>query len=145
MSLKENEAEYYSSTHLIITGKFDPENITQALGIQPSSSWKEGDQDRNLVYSWSGWKHFPPDILSDISLEKQFQYWIDLLSSKQAILERFRHSDFEIELNCLVITNDTASIYFTTTEMKLISNLNVDISFNIIVDGNNPDQNNMMR
>ena len=44
-------------TYFKITGDFDPDIITDRLGLHPDKSWKVGDKRRNgTVYDFASWQ-----------------------------------------------------------------------------------------
>lgn len=77
-------------TYFAIKGEFNPENITERLGLNPSKVWKKGDKrDNGTEYDFSYWEFGFCDEY-DVVTEKQMQKTLEPLLSKTAILNEIR-------------------------------------------------------
>lgn len=81
---KDNEQYAY----LTITGDFDPEEITTALGLQPSEAWRKGDRNERTHYErkFSRWS-LDSRLNRSASLEDHVR---DVLSQSLGFAERIR-------------------------------------------------------
>ena len=77
-------------TYFAIKGEFNPENITERLGLNPSKVWKTGDKRGNgTEYDFSYWEFGFCDEY-DVVTENQMQKTIAPLLSKIEILKEIR-------------------------------------------------------
>lgn len=77
-------------TYFKIVGDFNPDEITQMLGLQPNKSWKIGDTRRNgLLYDFALWEFGRCDDY-DVIIEKQMHKTIDPLLDKIDLLTKIR-------------------------------------------------------
>ena len=78
-------------TYFRITGDFDPDIITERLGLQPDRFWKIGDKRRNRTeYDFASWEIGRCDQY-DVLTENQMRKTIDPLFDKVDLLNRIRN------------------------------------------------------
>ena len=77
-------------TYFRITGDFDPDVITEQLGLQPNKTWKIGDKRRNgTTYDFSSWVFGYCDKY-DVLVENQMHTTIDPLLDKMDLLNEIK-------------------------------------------------------
>ena len=82
-------------TYFAIKGEFNPENITERLGLNPSKVWKTGDKRGNgTEYDFSYWEFgFCEEY--DVVTENQMHKTLAPLLSKIEILKEIR-KEFDV-------------------------------------------------
>ena len=77
-------------TYFRIIGDFDPDIITEMLGLQPNETWKIGDKRCDgALYEFASWEFGRCDKY-DVFVEKQMHTTIDPLLDKVDLLNRIR-------------------------------------------------------
>lgn len=77
-------------TYFRITGNFDPNVVTEELGLQPVRSWRIGDKRRNgTVYDFASWEFGRCDNY-DVIVANQMHITIDPLLDKIDLLNDIR-------------------------------------------------------
>lgn len=97
-------------TYFRITGKFNPDVITEQLGLQPNETWKIGDKRRNgTTYDFASWGFGYCDKY-DVHVENQMHTTIAPLLDKVDILNKIREEfdlAFTLEIVPTVYTGST--------------------------------------
>ncbi len=77
-------------TYFRITGKFDPDTISEMLCLTPEKSWKIGDMRKNgTKYDFAGWNYgYCEDY--DVIVDHQMRKTIASLLSKVDILKEIK-------------------------------------------------------
>ncbi len=82
-------------TYFAIKGEFNPENITERLGLNPSKVWKTGDKRSNgTEHDFSYWEFGYCDEY-DVVTENQMHKTLAPLLSKTVILNEIRN-EFDV-------------------------------------------------
>ena len=103
-----------------ITGDFDPDVITERLGIIPTRYWKKGDKRRNgSEYSFASWECSRCEEY-DVYTENQMQMTIAPLLDKIDILNRIR-AEFAVDFTLAVVP----TLYVDNTTPALAPSLSV--------------------
>lgn len=77
-------------TYFRITGNFDPDTISELLGLTPERSWKIGDKHKSgHIYDFSSWQFGTCDEY-DVYVEEQMRKTITPLLSKISILKEIK-------------------------------------------------------
>ena len=78
-------------TYFRIVGDFDPDTISELLGLTPDESWKIGDRMKwaNLKYDFASW-HFGTCKEYDVRVENQMLKTITPLLSKVDVLREIK-------------------------------------------------------
>lgn len=77
-------------TYFAIKGEFNPDDITERLGLNPSKVWKTGDKRGNgTEYDFSYWEFGLCDEYQ-VVIENQMKKTLEPLFSKTAILKEIR-------------------------------------------------------
>lgn len=85
---KKQENECY--TYFRITGTFEPDVITQLLGLKPEKFWRIGDTRRNgTQYDFANWEYGRCSQY-DVSVDRQMLTTIQPLQSKISELNSIR-------------------------------------------------------
>lgn len=88
-------------TYFKITGNFDPDVITQRLGLIPDKIWRIGDKRRNgTLYDFALWEIGRCDNY-DVLVENQMHFTIELLLDKVEALNNLKNEfdvDFTLEI-----------------------------------------------
>ena len=81
------------STYFIVTGDFDPDLVTERLGLQPDKFWKIGDKRRNgTEYDFASWKIGlceEYDVLTENQMHKTITPLIDKIDRLNEIRSEF--------------------------------------------------------
>jgi Domain of unknown function (DUF4279) len=126
-----------SSATLIFRGQGEPSAITKLLGLNPSESWKTGDQVRHVdgevtVRRSSGWKLIQEETKSELSLNDQLQYWTTLLASRATELKQIREQGYQISLICFVICGNSPTFDLAAKTIASLGVLGVDLEFEMM-------------
>ena len=96
-------------TYFRITGDFDPDYITERLGLQPQKTWKTGDlRPDGSAYEFSSWKFGQCDEY-DVITENQMHKTIEPLFDKAWILNQIKDEYdvyYSLEIVPTVYTNN---------------------------------------
>ena len=107
-------------TYFRIAGEFDPDVISERLGIVPDSSWKIGDRRRNgSIYDFASWTCGRCDEY-DVQVDNQMRKTISGLLDKIDVLNQIR-KEFDV-IFCLEIV---PTIYVGDTEPSLSPSLDI--------------------
>ena len=136
------EREYLSSATLMILGKtLDPKVISKSLSkslcMRPNQAWEKGEEKHfgSSIhhYQWGGWKKFLPPSLKSKSLESQILYWLRTLRPHKAAITKIGRDQDLVALDCLVITEETASIILPPAILKTVSDLGFDVRLSVSI------------
>lgn len=98
-------------TYFKIVGNFDPDEVSNALGLEPERAWRIGDLRRNgTAYDFANWEIGRCDEY-DAEVEKQMRKTLSLLWNKTAELNRIREENdvrFFLEIVPSVYVDDVA-------------------------------------
>lgn len=107
-------------TYFRIVGTFDPDVITDRLGIIPNDRWKTGDRRRDgSFHGFSSWTCGRCDEY-DVNVENQMRKTISCLSDKIDILNQIR-TDYDVRFYLEVVPE----IYVGDTNPCLAPTLDV--------------------
>ena len=114
----------------------DPGDITAALGIVPSTTWRVGDLIPNtpMARKDNGWRLSSPRRAS-YHLEDEIKYVIDKVSSRvdaiRATIVKFR---LEAEIACAVyVKGDVPSMHLDNDLVRIVAELGADIDIDLYV------------
>ena len=107
-------------TYFRITGDFDPDVITEQLGLQPNKTWKIGDKRRDgTTYDFSSWVFGYCDKY-DVLVENQMHTTIDPLLDKMDLLNEIREK-FDVTFTLEIVP----TVYAENTSPCLAPSMNV--------------------
>ena len=96
-------------TYFRITGDFDPDAVTEMLGLQPEKSWKIGDKRSNgTVYNFATWNFGYCEDYDSI-VDEQMRKTIAPLLPKIAVLKEIREKCdviFYLEIVPTLVTDE---------------------------------------
>ena len=96
-------------TYFRITGEFDPDAVTEMLGLQPEKSWKIGDKRSNgTVYNFATWNFGYCEDYDSI-VDEQMRKTIAPLLPKIAVLKEIREKcdvNFYLEIVPTLVTDE---------------------------------------
>jgi hypothetical protein len=109
-----------SATLIIYDGDFEPSEVTAALRLHPTQTWKNGDRKAltrrdgtrllfNSIHHSSGWKMWLEETQNDQSLADQLEHWRNLLAPISAELRALSDRGLMVELNCFVTTGTSTT------------------------------------
>ena len=135
---RQDEAYPELRTQLSLRGHgFDPHQVTRALGIQPSRTWRAGEQTspRRNPPTVDGWIF---QIGPAVSLD--FKEQIDkLLSALRPVASKVRELreayDLMTQVNCVAYVADVVpALYFTPEQLLIIQELGatIDVDFMLV-------------
>ena len=89
-------------TYFLIRGNFDPDSITELLGLVPEKSWRIGDKRKNgTVYDFAMWQYGTCDAY-DVYVENQMLKTITPLLSKISALKEIKQR-YDVEFTLEVV------------------------------------------
>jgi hypothetical protein len=135
MSVAETSPGYLSYVTLAVVGDdLDPGEVTRALRLFPSQSWRRGEPTGhapNSTYRGSGWKKSLPEAELALPLEGQLLYWARELHGRAEGISRLVRAGHECSLVCYIGSSGTASIVLPVALQKAVAalGLQLEISF----------------
>lgn len=121
----------------MVLGKdLEPERVSDALGLQPSDSWRKGEKKRitlpngktrqfDSVHKWGGWKLRYQRARTDTALIRRMTTAATSLKKRKAKLKALMRSGHEVFLVSLV--QDYASIVVPPRLHTLLGDLGVHL------------------
>lgn len=107
-------------TYFRITGNFNPDVVTQKLGLQPDRSWKVGDKRLNgTMYDFAAWEFGRCDQY-DLLSKNQMHITIGPLLDKIDLLNEIRN-DFDVAFTLEIVP----TIYISNSNPCLAPSLKV--------------------
>ena len=86
----------------MIRGNFDPDSITELLGLVPEKTWRIGDKRKNgTVYDFAMWQYGTCDAY-DVYVENQMLKTITPLLSKISALKEIKQR-YDVEFTLEVV------------------------------------------
>ncbi len=96
-------------TYFRIVGKFNPDDISELLSLEPENSWKIGDTRRNGVkYDFANWAIGRCDEY-DVEVNNQMRKTISVLLDKIDLLKKIKDENdvvFYLEIVPTIYAND---------------------------------------
>src|SRR5688572_3562456 len=115
----------------IITGiNVTPDEITTAIGITPTETWKIGDHRRKH----NGWC-ISTGYHQDFDLEKYIKQLFEILLPKSETITTFcGENELDCELSCAAyVINETPSTTFSKEIVSDLAKLNASLDIDIIL------------
>ena len=107
-------------TYFRITGGFDPDEITDLMGLKPDKCWKIGDRRKNgTVYDFSSWSFGRCDEY-DGYVERQMRRTIALLWERIDVLNQIRREHdvtYHLEIVPTVCVGESAPCLATPLDV----------------------------
>ena len=107
-------------TYFQITGSFDPDEITDLMGLKPDKCWKIGDLRKNgTVYDFSSWSFGRCDEYH-VHVVEQMRETIAPLWDKMDVLQKIRReyeASFEIKIVPTVYAGESAPCLAPSLDM----------------------------
>jgi hypothetical protein len=123
-----------SSVILTITDEdFDPKEISKALELTPSQSWKKNDRQTvpgGTIHTFTnaGWKLFQDETVRAGSFEDQLTFWIGLLSPRSSALRSLKERGHRVELLCFSSCGPTFEFSLNNEMLTALSELGVELT-----------------
>ena len=122
-------------THFTLNGRFNPDEITLSLGIEPSRTWRHGDSIQNtlLKYKEDGWR-VSMDEKESLDLQECIQSLLDYILPYTAKIKNLYESDeLKPEIACVInIENDQVpAVHINKEVMESIIVLNAELDIDI--------------
>jgi hypothetical protein len=123
--------------HFSITGEdFNPEIMTQRLGITPSMSWKKGDKSKlGHIIELSLWEICVGEEPSN-DIENQLRKIFELLKDKKSILITIR-DEFKVEYNFAlvikIVDEQTPGMCLERWFLDFVHDLQAEIDFDTYI------------
>lgn len=123
------------STRFRLRGSFDPDDITEVIGISPSRTWREGEA-RTPLLRWkkSGWSLvFGPE--RSVDLEAQIKRMLDTVEPIQERLRSARDRyNAEADVFCSADIDDrTPAILLGAETLSRLARLGVELGIDILL------------
>ncbi len=85
-------------TYFKITGDFNPDEVTEKLGIVPDEHWKKGDvryklKDKVSLYEFSMWKTGLSKTTNEYYVENQMLKTVAALKTKTDVLNKIKEDN----------------------------------------------------
>lgn len=124
------------SSITVTGGDFDPEEVTNALGIKPTKTWRVGDPIQNtlLKRKHNGWSFATPRQES-LDLGKQIRELLRELEPKFSSIAALRERvGLDVEVSCAVyIYGETPSMHLDRETLSMVERLGAEIDFDLYV------------
>lgn len=125
-----------------ITGDFDPDQMTSALGVAASETWRKGDVVLNttLRHRTDGWR-LTSGLGSGTGLEEQTKAILKKLEPGWNELKKFC-STLEAELSCVIYTSGyRPAIHFDSAVIQRMASIagRIDVDLYVMPDGDQED------
>lgn len=123
------------TVHFTLTGKFNPDEVSEKLNIEPTKTWRVGEaiQKTLLSYKHDGWR-LSSDEVETLELEEQLaKIWDIIQPYKSKIVDICAELDLVAEIACAVDLEDDQYpvLHFERESIKRISELNAEIDIDI--------------
>ena len=121
--------------NFIITGKFIPSEITCALGVKPTDTWRQGDvyKDTLVTFKHDGWELYSDEIES-LDLNGEILKIINLIYPYSFQLKEItKRLNLDIEVACEIWVEDYQypTIYFEREVLSKLVDLNAEFGISI--------------
>ncbi len=112
----------------------DPSRLTEALGIEPTRTWIEGDVNprTSIAHHTTGWMLESP-LAEDRELDPHVRWLLDRLP---ADLDELRNvtPQFTAKLYCAIYTsNDRPALYLDSSTLGRLSRMTADLDIDLYV------------
>jgi len=123
------------TVHFTLTGRFNPDNVSEKLGISPTKTWRLGEpiQKTLLSYKHDGWC-LSSDEVDTLDLDEQFtKIWNIIQPYNSTIVDICDELNLHAEIACAVDVEDDQYpvLHFKRESIKRISELNAEIDIDI--------------
>src|SRR5947207_9065115 len=127
------------SAALTLTGSgYDPDEITQQVGVTPTDTWRLGERIQNtaLRHKHDGWS-FSTGLQESFDLSQQVRTLLDQLQPYFAALTNCcRRWSLEAEIECVIYAEgQIPAIHFDPDDVKRIAELGAEIDVDLYVFG----------
>lgn len=123
---------------LIYPGELDPEKVTEILGITPTEIIKKGKISgpntlgRVRINKNNCWSLISDQVLKSKLLTEHMDWMIEKLSSAKPRLDQLKTiPGLDISFRCTWWIKDGGWFTFTTAQLKKISELDLDLEFEV--------------
>ncbi len=121
--------------HFKITGNFNPDELTEAVCLNPTNTWKSGEMVKNtlIVHKYDGWKLSTPEIHSH-DLSTEINNIILLIAPYKLQLTNFCNKyHLNTEFSCVLTIEDDEfpSIHFDKELLNNLKSFNAEIDIDI--------------
>ena len=108
-------------TYFMIRGNYDPDSITELLGLVPEKSWRIGDKRKNgTVYDFAMWQYGTCDSY-DVYVENQMLKTITPFLSKISALKEIKQKyDVEFTLEVVPTIKSSESVPCVAPSMEVM-------------------------
>ena len=122
--------EYIASATLMILGEdLDPSKVTGWLELQPSQSWRTGEEKEmapGSFHEWGGWKCFSEK--SDETLEEKVESWLMRLQGREEEFSKMNSLGWRCSLDCFLAFDSVASLSISPELARRVSELGLTIN-----------------
>jgi hypothetical protein len=121
--------------YFIVTGRFDPDEFTKAIGLKPKIVWRAGETVQNTLIKRKsdGWK-ITIDETASYDLDVEVKKLISVLDPYNVGIAHYcKENDLNAEFSCVVTTKEDEypSIHFDKKLLKKIKSFNAEIDIDI--------------
>lgn len=122
---------------IVVGDGFNPEMVTEKLGIQPTQYWNKGDETNipNVVKKDTCWVSSTATAES-FDINNQLSQVVELLKDKRTVLQALR-SNYHIEYLFMIVVevsnNETPAIYFETEILEFASDIGAELHLDIYI------------
>jgi hypothetical protein len=130
---------------MVLGDDLEPEFVTKALGRFPNQAWRVGEwpysrkPNGDLLRGpreaeWGCWKAFIPVHLEDESLEKQLEYWQNVLIPRASYLADLSARGWDLIITCYFATATTELIELDAATLRAFGQLGVALELHVFSD-----------
>jgi hypothetical protein len=134
--------EYVGHVNLLISGdNLDPTQVTRALGIRPTHSWRKGEKlhfpelnvEFERTHTQGGWKGRVPPAIRKRPVEAQLDWWVKALTPRAKQLRDLRSRGYYLRLAWCVVTSATASLVVPVALQQALARLHLHWEISVLV------------
>jgi hypothetical protein len=123
-----------------------PDQITQALGVQPTNSWSKGTvvhaRSGSRQRPWGIWSLDTENAVSSSELEDHLVYLLNVLEARRDALDQYlRNPDYSVAIYLWYVGESGADGFTLTSDVLnracRLCNL-INVTFSSITDGHEP-------
>ncbi len=123
---------------LIYTGDMLPDKVTELLQIEPSEILRKGESvtnriGRTRIHKLNAWFLYSEPKIDSLDLSEHLNYVLETIyPAKEQLLSLHQNKQITMRIDCVWYSKgDTSGISLSSEQMKKMSELNLECSFNL--------------
>lgn len=124
------------SSRLVVSGRFDPDELSKTIGLPPTEAWRADDPRTKFGASWGfdAWC-LSSSIDSDLDWPQKIEVLLDAIEPvKEQFLNFVKSRNLEVEVQCIAFTDARVPVtWFSHSLLKRIVTLSADLDIDLYV------------